>query len=1164
MKKLLSTVFKAFLILMVLMLAVLVVLGLVLWAGWSWWAGCFILIGLAGFALGFWLFRKIWARRREQKFVHEIIEQDETARQRLTPKEQDSARQVQARWKEAIDALRGSQLRKYGNPLYVLPWYMVIGQSGSGKTTAITSANLSSPFAEVSRTSGISGTRNCDWWFFEQAVIIDTAGRYAIPVDEGRDKDEWQHFLGLLAKFRKKEPLNGLVVTVAADRLTQHKPEELQEDGRSIRLRVEELMRVLGAKFPVYIMVTKCDLVQGASEFCSALPEDAVNQAMGELNQQLSANTAQLPDKSFRHVGDRLRDLRLILLNQNKDSKAAGSMLLFPEEFERLKEPLTSFIEGVFQESPYMETPLLRGIFFSSGKQEGTPFSHFLNELGLIRGQEVLQETSKGLFLHDFFAKILPTDRNLFRPTQHMHQWRRLTRNLGLTAWIAVMVAVCGLLSYAFVKNLKALSDVRREFRQPAVLQGDLMADIITMERFRSALIEVEEQNRGWWIPRLGLGESVKVEKELKNKYIRLFGSGFLNNFDKQLGERMTRFSVQTPNQEFGAHVMHIARRINLLKNRLSKHELEQLGSSSQPAYSSGLLASGSLIPEMQEKLTTQYLYAVAWQTDGTALNEELKHLQTWLKHLMSLPGASLNWLTDWANNDSGAVAVGLHDFWGGDLVQDKITVAPAYTKAGKTKIDNAIGEIESALFDPLIIAGQKVDFVKWYQGAYYAAWEAFTGQFHEGEHYLAKREQWRTIVKRIPKTDGPYYALVHRVADEFEPFDQKDGWLPDWVGLVYDWQTVNEEAVAEKTSNLQNAGIIKKATKKVTSNLKKAERAFGVKVRTPLDTQARLKAVKAQMEYQQALTDTIKGADSRNVAFKLASDLYQQDPATGESPVLVAHRSLEHLRTILADTQNDKEKVFWNLLKGNIGFLHRYINREAACYLQQRWEKDVLMELQGISSDKDMAKVMMGSQGYANTFINGLGAPFINKSLSKGYHSKKTLDLDIAFHKEFFAYLSKGARAAKPTRANYSVKIRAYPTDTNPEAQLKPHSTVLEMQCADSKTRLENFNYPVAETFNWSVQGCRDVQFQIEVGNLILTKNYLGHNAFAKFLNDFKTGQRIFYRKEFPSEEAALRRIGIRYIKAKYQFQGHRPVLGLLYAAPGEPPQKIAPCWDR
>ena len=116
--------------------------------------------------------------------------------------------------------------------------------------------------------SGISGTRNCDWWFFEQAVLIDTAGRYAIRVDEEKDKEEWQKFLSLLAKYRKKEPLNGLIVTVSADSLNDRNAENLERYGRDIRKRVDELTRVLGAKFPVYVMVTKCDLIQGMTQFC--------------------------------------------------------------------------------------------------------------------------------------------------------------------------------------------------------------------------------------------------------------------------------------------------------------------------------------------------------------------------------------------------------------------------------------------------------------------------------------------------------------------------------------------------------------------------------------------------------------------------------------------------------------------------------------------------------------------------------------------------------------------------------------------------------------------------------------------------------------------------------------------------------------------------------
>jgi type VI secretion system protein ImpL len=174
---------------------------------------------------------------------------------------------------------------------------------------------------------------------------------------------------------------------------------------------------------------------------------------------------------------------------------------LFPEEFERLEPGLASFIKGAFQENPYQETPILRGIYFSSGRQEGTPYSHFLKELGLIEEREVLPGTTRGFFLHDFFSKILPKDRGLFAPTQRALNWSRLTKNLGLTSWLAVGIAVCGLLSYAFVKNLRTIGDIAEEFPRLPVLEGEIYTDIYTMERFRKAIITVAERNRGWWIP---------------------------------------------------------------------------------------------------------------------------------------------------------------------------------------------------------------------------------------------------------------------------------------------------------------------------------------------------------------------------------------------------------------------------------------------------------------------------------------------------------------------------------------------------------------------------------------------------------------------------------------------------------------------------------------
>ena len=131
-------------------------------------------------------------------------------------------------------------------------------------------------------------------------------------------------------------------------------------------------------------------------------------------------------------MGERLRNLRILLIHQPGAKGVDPGLLLFPEEFENLKSGLQAFMKGAFQENPYQETPILRGLFFSSGRQEGSPYSHFLNALGLIGEKEVLPGTSKGLFLHDFFAKVLPKDRGLFAPTKRALQWRILDKKSWL------------------------------------------------------------------------------------------------------------------------------------------------------------------------------------------------------------------------------------------------------------------------------------------------------------------------------------------------------------------------------------------------------------------------------------------------------------------------------------------------------------------------------------------------------------------------------------------------------------------------------------------------------------------------------------------------------------------------------------------------------------
>jgi type VI secretion system protein ImpL len=1189
MKKVLIKVLIISLVVTAVILGILLVFALTMGIGWPWWVGFFILIGILGVGLGVVFLRKLWRKRQEQQFVSQVIEQDEQSLKQLTGKERDRFKELQDRWKEAVAALKRSHLKKYGNPLYVLPWYMVIGESGSGKTTAIQSAKLSSPFAEVSRTSGISGTRNCDWWFFEQAILIDTAGRYAIPVDEGRDKQEWQKFLNLLVKFRKKEPLNGLVVTIPADKLQESAPAVLEDDGKSIRRRLDELMRVLGARFPVYVLVTKCDLIQGMSSFCDHLPETGLNQAMGVINQNLSTNIKSFLKHAIRSIGERVRDYRLLILH--KPLPATGPSpgrqgmdpepLLFPEEFERVEPGLSAFINGAFQENPYQETPILRGIYFSSGRQEGTPYSHFLKELGLIEEREVLPGTTRGFFLHDFFSKILPSDRNLFAPTQHALDWSRLTKNLGLTSWLAVGIAVCGLLSYAFVKNIRTIGDIGEEFPHLPVLTGDIYSDIDTMERFRKVIITVEERNRGWWIPRFGLNESRNVESQIKREYCDLFKEGFLIEFDNRMAEEMTRFSSLTPYEIIGNHVSHLARRINLLHARLNGDDLSALQALPQPSYQPiEMVAGQQIIPEITERFENLYIFYLIWQTVKSDLNQEMKDLSLWLEHILNLEETHLGWLVAWANQNPALDGIYFEDFWGDRLKpSDEIQVGAAFTVSGRNAIFSFLEEIETALYAQEMLKTNKYEFKNWFKTAYIQSWENFSASFSMGADLLEDREAWQEVAARIGSNQGPYFALLERMAAELEPdedFKLTQEEMPPWVKLVFAFEDIKDQAArVEEESSVPKAGILEKATRKVKSKLSKLEKKTGMRAESFLDSKSNLIAVQAMREYQNALSATGPASVSREAAFKMATALYKEDPAVSESPLFSAWKAVNALKFTMVGGKSEPQ-VFWQLVHGPLDFYQTFISREAECQLQDLWEKDVLVKVKNVSDTKTLNQILFGQTGYAIKFVEGPGSPFVEQSLDAGYYAKSAHGGTMTFDSAFFAFLEKGVDWAKPRpapkspKSNYRISIKGIPTDVNPGAKAGVHHTRLELSCGTSALQtLDNWNDYKREIFNWSPDACGDVVLKIEVADLILYQEYTGAMAFANFLKDFRTGQHSFGRGDFSEEQQGLKRLGIENIKVQYDIHGHVPVIKLLeptipeVKVPG-PPRYITQCWDQ
>ncbi len=1160
MKALFLKLLKIVLLLALVLFLFLLLAGAVVWAGWPLWVVFFVAAGIFGIFLGLLFFKKLAARKQEQRFVQQIILQDDQSLKGMNQAELDAAKAMQQKWKEAMDALKRSHLKSRGNPLYVLPWYMVIGTSGSGKTTAIKSARLTSSFEDAQAISGLSGTKNCDWWFFEQAILIDTAGRYAVPVDETRDREEWQRFLSLLAKYRKKEPLNGLIVTIAADTLNTMDPEAIDQYGKGIRMRIDEIMRVLGSKFPVYAMVTKCDLVHGMTRFCDHLPEESLKQAMGTVNPNAGEVPGTIVSRGFESMGQRIRDLSLLILHARHGRTPDPELLLFPKEFEKLKPGLARFINRVFQETPYQETPIFRGIFFTSGRQEGTPFSHFLKDLGLISEQEVLPGTSKGLFLHDFFASLLPGDRGLFSLTQQGAQWLRLTKSLGFASFVAIVIAFCGLLSFSFVKNLNTLKQVTAEFATPGILQGELLNDIISLERFSQAIIEVEKQNRQWWIPRFGLTESLGVETRLKEKYCTLMHSRFITPLDKHRTDAMAYMDATTPDLSKIDHMVHLARRINLIRARLGNEGLEALSSRSQPGYRGVDLNIGqAIVEEVRQKLKALYLYTLYWRTDARELNREMNDLQKWLSRLITLEGTTLNWLVTWANTQPDIPPYTLDGFWGMEKGStDTIGVPPAYTLKGRERILLLVKEVEGALTDPLIIAAKEREFLAWYQTNYLNAWHGFITTFPSGKKGLSTQTQWQTVAETIQQPGCPYKAVLTTATKELAPFSDADD-LPRWIRLLGQLSRVEAEAALIKAQGIGKTGVIKTTTDRLKSKL------AGGRAGTSGMGQAhetRMAAGKALLAYQEALAALAPMASSQKAAFNGATAIYQGDASTNESPFFNARKAVKTLRKTMERSAKGADEI-WMLVQGPLDLFQEFILKESACELQKAWEKNVLVELTGLGNTANTSALVLGEEGLATQFLNKEAAPFIERGLKKGFHAVRIDNRGIAFQPSFLTFLTRGKVAVKPSQKNYTVKISGYPTNANDGALFQPHATVLILECNGTATALENLNYPVTELFQWSFNKKCEVILRIKVSDLILNKRYTGVNSFPKFLKAFASGSHTFYPGNFPEHRLALTRMKIKYIKVKYGFKGHRPVVKLLTASPGKVPTEIARCWD-
>ena len=554
----------------------LVFLGLVLLSLFIWWAGPYFAFAewrpleswiarlvAIGLLIALWavikLVKYLRARRASDKLAEAVVAQ------KAPPTPDGASReavQLRERFEEAIAVLKKTQHGR--GSLYDLPWYVIIGPPGSGKTTALVNSGLKFPLEQrfgKEALRGVGGTRNCDWWFTDEAVLLDTAGRYTTQdSDEAADSAGWGEFLALLTKYRKRRPLNGVIVTLSAADLMTHTPVERETNVAVVRRRLDELNRHLKVRLPVYLMVTKCDLISGFLEYFDDLGAEGRAQVWGMTfaPERSSAGTAaeDFP-REFDRLIERLNQRLFGRLEEERDTRRRTAAFAFPQQMAGLRNLIAGFVSEVFAATRFDGRLLLRGVYFTSGTQEGTPIDRLMAAIG--RGFAVAPEAlapsaagrGKAYFIERLLRDVLFAEAGLAGVNRRRELQKAAVQLAAYAALILIAVVGVILLSVSYSRNKSYLADVATALGQLSSVtlptsQQTLMQMLPGLDALRN-VSETANRHRGRLelSMRWGLYQPAEVGAEARSAYQRELNGYLLPQLGDEFKQRLQTSASQ-------------------------------------------------------------------------------------------------------------------------------------------------------------------------------------------------------------------------------------------------------------------------------------------------------------------------------------------------------------------------------------------------------------------------------------------------------------------------------------------------------------------------------------------------------------------------------------------------------------------------------------------